>query len=217
MRSWSAFARHSCLIALLAAPAASQELDLRTLLGHFASSRGVEAEFREEKELPLLARPLVSEGVLYFVPHGRLARFTRTPEAASLLVDGARLRIEDSLGVEELDLGAHPEARQFVDQLLLLFNGDEKGLARSYETRFAVDDEGWSLVLTPRGLRMRQVIREISLRGNARKLEEMVVSGAEGERTRTTFGATRVDRPFREDEIAKLFPPVGSPVPLEAP
>ena len=119
--------RRACASALLAlallapsTPAGSasgdapEQRDLSTLLSHFAASRGVFAHFREEKSLPLLQEPLVSEGLLYYAPPGRMARFTTRPEHTSLLVVEDRLRIEDGLGVEEIDLGAHPEARRFI-------------------------------------------------------------------------------------------------------
>ncbi len=191
--------------------------DLATLMGHFAASRGVEAAFHEEKQLPLLVAPLTSEGVLYYAPPGRLARFTTTPEATSLLVDGDRLRIEDGLGVEEIDLASHGVARQFIDQLLLLFRGDLQALQRDYDAVFEASGDAWSLTLAPKGLRMRQVIREISLRGSNRQLDEMVVRGAAGEVTRTTYARIAVDRLFREDELAVLFPSEGSPRALPSP
>jgi len=191
------------------------EHDLSTLLGHFAASRGVEASFREEKSLPLLRQPLVSEGLLYYAPPGRLVRFTLRPEATSLLLVGDRLRMQDALGVEEIDLGAHPEARRFVDQLTLLFRGDRDALERSYDVRLEGNEDAWSLTLVPRGLAQRQLIREIRLRGRAAKLDEMVMTGTEGEVTRTTYERMRSDRPFREDELTALFPSQGAPVPLE--
>lgn len=191
--------------------------DLSTLLGYFAASRGVEASFREEKTLPLLREPLVSEGLLYYAPPDRMVRFTVRPEATSLLVVGDRLRMQDGLGVEEIDLGAHPEARRFIDQLLLLFRGDRDALERNYDVQLEGDDDAWSLTLAPRGLAPRQLIREIRLRGSAAKLDEMVVTGTEGEVTRTTYERVRTDRPFHEDELTALFPPEGAPAPLEPP
>lgn len=204
----------------LAVAAAAEDADtpgLETLMGHFAASRGVEAAFREEKRLPLLTAPLLSEGVLYYAPPGRLARLTTTPETTSLLVDGDRLRIEDGLGVEELDLASHREARQFIDQLMLLFRGDLAALERDYEASFEGEGEAWSLRLVPRSRSVRQLIREISLAGRGPRLDEMVVSGAEGEVTRTTYTRILVDRPFRAEELARIFPAAGSPAPLARP
>lgn len=188
--------------------------DLDTVLAHFAESRGVTASFREEKSLPLLAQPLVSEGVLYYAPPGRLARFTTSPESTSLLVVGDRLRIEDSLGVEEIDLAAHGAARQFVDQLLVLFQGDAQALHERYQADFSWEGGPWSLRLVPKSRRVRAVIEEISLSGRDRTLEEMVVTGGAGDVTRTTYRDVDTDRPFDEEELSRLFPAEGAPRPL---
>jgi len=201
--------------AALADPAPEVPTDLATMMRHFADSRGVEAAFREEKSLPLLSEPLVSEGVLYYAPPGRLARFTTAPESASLLVDGDRLRIEDGLGVEEIDLASHAGARQFVDQLLVLFRGDHEALQRDYAVELGAEAGGWSLLLAPKSRVMRVVIEEIALFGRGRILDEMVVRGAQGEVTRTTYSRIDADRPFSADELALLFPEDRSPRSLE--
>ena len=199
------------------APTPAETLDLETMMDYFAKSRGVEAEYREEKTLPLLAEPIVSEGVLYFVPPDRLARFTRSPERASTLIDGDRLRIEDSLGVEEIDLASQEVIRQFIDQLLLLFRGDLAELRRHYEVGFESAGESWTLTLTATGFRLRQVIQEISMRGTAGRLEQMQMKGREGELTTTAYGRVVTDRAFESEEVAALFPPEGSPVPISSP
>lgn len=195
-------------------PAPVRPLDLVTLMRHFAASRGVEADYREEKTLPLLVEPLVSEGTLYFAPPDRLARFTRAPEEASMLVKGDRLRIEDALGVEELDLAGEPTARQIVEQLLVLFRGDLAALEREYEVGFSSEGERWILTLAPRSLRVRQLIREIRMEGRAGALDEMILHGAEGEQTLTRYPRVVTDRVFSDAEQAQLFPDEGSPRPL---
>lgn len=207
------------LLALgLAAASGSQrpDPDFDAVMAHFARSRGVEAHFREEKSLPLLVDPLVSEGVLYYAPPGRLVRFTRSPEATSLLLDGDRLRIEDSLGVEELDLSAQPEARQFVDQLRVLFRGDADALRERYQIDFQWLGGPWSLRLVPKGRAMQAVIRDITLTGHERTLEQMVVRGAADEVTRSVYRDVDPDRAFAPEELALLFPADGAPRPLAA-
>jgi hypothetical protein len=188
-------------------------LDLDALMRRFAGSRGVEADFREEKSLPLLVAPIVSEGRIWFAPPDRMLRVTRAPEPGSLLVVGDRLRIEDGLGVEEIDLAGQPVARRFVDQLLLLFRGDRAGLEREYALAFEAKEEAWSLRLVSRSRRVRRLVREVTLRGRAGHLDEMVVAGAEGEVTRTTYSRVVTDRAFSADELATLFPTTGSPSP----
>ena len=198
-----------------ALPGFAEPLELAELMAKFAASRGVEAEFREEKQLPLLAEPLVSEGIFYFVPPDRMVRFTRTPEPASMLLDGNRLRIEDALGVEEIDLGGQPMAKQLVSQLLVLFRGDLGALEEDYRVEYATGEETWTLDLATRSLRLRAVVDGLSLVGRAGRLDEMRLRGANGETTRTRYSRVVTDRPFRDDELARLFPASGSPRPLD--
>jgi len=217
LRALLALAALAALLPAAGARAAGERPDLDALLAHFARSRGVEASFREEKTLPLLAEPLVSEGVLYYAPPGRMARFTTSPERTSLLLVGDRLRLEDSLGVDEIDLAERSEARRFVEQLLVLFRGDADALRRDYEASFEWRDGPWTLALVPRDRRVREIVREIALRGDGPRLDEMVVTGTEGEVTRTTYARVVTDRPFRDEEIARLFPEEGAPRPLRSP
>jgi hypothetical protein len=62
---------------------------------------------------------------------------------------------------------------------------------------------------------MRGLIEEIALSGRGRILDEMVVRGARGEVTRTTYSRIDADRPFSRDELALLFPADRSPRSLE--
>jgi outer membrane lipoprotein-sorting protein len=211
-RSVSAFAAALLCARVVGAQAGSDAApDLEAVMADFARSRGVEATFREEKSLPLLVSPLVSEGVLYYAPPQRMVRFTTEPEPTSLLVVGDRLRMQDSLGVEEIDLAAFGTARQFVDQLLVLFQGDLVALRERYELEFEWRDGAWALTLTPKSRRMRGVIQEIALSGRDRALEAMVVTGAAGDVTRTTYERVDTDRSFRDEELAALFPSEGAP------
>lgn len=191
-----------------------RERTLEALMANFAHSRGVEADFREEKVLPLLAEPLVSEGRFYFAPPDRLARFTETPGASSMLLDGNRLRIEDTLGTQEIDLGAEPTARQLVAQLLVLLSGDLPALERDYRVDFRGEAERWTLALVTRDLRARQVVSRIVMQGPWGRLDEMALHGAEGEVTRTRFERVVGDRVFEAAELARLFPAEGAPRPL---
>jgi outer membrane lipoprotein-sorting protein len=193
----------------------AETLELAELMAKFAASRGVEAEFREEKILPLLTEPLVAEGVFYFAPPDRMVRFTRTPEPASMLLDGNRLRIEDSLGVEEIDLGAEPTAKQLVSQLLVLLRGDLAALERDYRVSYSGTPAHWTLDLATKSLRVRPVLEGLLLEGQAGRLDEMVLRGANGETTRTRYMRVVTDRAFGKDELSRLFPAAGSPRALD--
>ena len=63
-------------------PSAPAALTLPELMRRMATTAGVAAAFREEKQLALLSAPLTSRGRLYFVPPDRLARFTSSPDVS---------------------------------------------------------------------------------------------------------------------------------------
>jgi len=183
------------------------ELNLDSLMANLSRSHGVIAGFREQKEIALLVSPLQSEGVLYFAPPGRLARFTLQPSFASLVIDGDTLRYRDGERGEEFDLSGNPMARTFVDNFIVLFNGDVAKLRELYETEFEAADRAWSLTLRPRSQRMRAAIESVVLTGDLDSggIRRMEMRSTDGDRTTTDLQPVDTDRRFSEAELERLF------------
>jgi len=194
-----------------AAPAPPEgTLTLETLMARMAATSGVRARFRERKEVALLSRPLESEGVLFFVPPRRLARFTTAPTEQAFVIDGERLSFHDAAGGDRVDLSRNAVARTVVENFVVLFGGDLAALRARYETQFAADGPRWRLGLVPRDARVRAVLSRVDLAGEGPKLLEMAVSEAEGDRTVTTFPEVAVDVRFDAATLARAFPQDGS-------
>lgn len=179
-------------------------------MARMAATSGVRARFEERKEVALLSRPLESEGVLYFVPPRRLARFTTKPVAQAFVIDGPMLSFHDETGGDRVDLSRNEVARTVVENFVVLFGGDLPALRARYETRFEAEGARWRLGLVPRDARVRAVVARVELRGDGPKLAEMIVSEATGDRTVTTFPEVAVDVRFDDADIARLFPADGS-------
>jgi hypothetical protein len=196
-------------VALAAASSAQPDPDgdltLETLMERMASTPGVVAEFRETREVGLLDAPLSVEGTIYFVPPDRMVRRTHHPGVSVLVLDGERMRFRDEAGGDDFDLAASPEARHFVDNFIVLFNGDLEGLRERYRVEFEAAGARWKLALAPRRSPVRDFIDSILLRGVGRSLQEMVMVETDGDRTTTVFVETDVDHPFSRDELQKLF------------
>ena len=178
-------------------------LTLPELMRRMAASPGVEARFREIRELELLAAPLESRGRLYFVPPDRLARFTTEPAPSALIVDGERLVYRE--GDEDYDLSRNPAARAFAENLMALFRGDLERLESLYRTAFRADGTRWRLVLSPRSSPMDRVIASLTLRGDDTGLEQVVLLDTDGNRTTTIFEDAHPERRFTPDELDRLF------------
>jgi hypothetical protein len=210
MRSSAVFWLSAAL--LVAAPAQGEAVfDLDTLLARMASTRGVEARFREERFVALLVDPLVSRGTLYFVPPDRMARFTTEPAPASLVVEGESLRFREGAEGPELDLSASPVAHAFVENFMAVFSGDRARLEKLYyieldgEFDLAGGLDGWQLALTPRRAPLSRFLEVVLLRGDAGGMREMEIRDADGDRTLTRFEFVDHDRSFSEAELGRLF------------
>jgi outer membrane lipoprotein-sorting protein len=179
-------------------------LSLVELMDGMASTSGVIANFREQKRIALLEEPLESSGTLYFVPPDRFARFTSRPEASLLVIDGAKLRFEHGGGAK-FDLSGSPMARVFVDNFIVLFNGDLPRLQDLYHTEFSAEGETWTLILEPRGSPLRGIVKQIALRGNRRGILEIAMQDSDGDRTTTAFDAVETDVRFTDEQLEDLF------------
>jgi hypothetical protein len=178
---------------------------LASLLAGFAAMPGLSARFHEEKRLPLLVEPLVTEGTLLFSPPDRLLRRVETPVRSSLLLAGDELVIDDGRSERSLALDTYPMVRAFVDSFRLLLAGDLPGLTRLYDVAFEPGAEGWSLALAPRAAPLKDAIREIAVRGKGQQLLELTVRDLRGGETRTRFSQIDPARRFSPEERASLF------------
>ncbi len=178
---------------------------LGEILARMASTPGVEAAFEERKELALLAAPLETRGVIYFVPPDRFARFTTMPARSALVVSGDEVHLREGRDAQEIDLTGNRMANVFVENFVSLWSGDRERLERLYATEFHGTREAWELRLVPRRAPLANVIARITLRGDLEAMRELVVDERDGDRTATRFGATDSERQFTPDELERIF------------
>jgi outer membrane lipoprotein-sorting protein len=215
MRSSAACWVSALLLLLGGASRAGEDAEpgLAALLERMAATRGVEAHYRETRELSLLSVPLESRGSLYFVPPDRMARFQTEPAFSALVVDGDTVRFREAER-EEIDLSGSPVARAFVENFLVLWSGDRERLERLYRPRLEGSDSAWTLELVPRNERLARYLAGVALAGGAGGLQRMLVRDADGDRTTTWFERVELDRAFDEAELERLFT---ARLPLPAP
>ena len=204
LRRAAALAALALLARGAAAAGSSAPATLEGLMDGMARTRGVLAEFREEKQLALLSAPIVSRGVLYFIPPDRMVRKTSEPAASTLVVDGPRVSFRDAAGTP-IDLSAEPSAREFVDNFTLIFRGDLAALRAKYEVRFESQPPRWRLVLQPRDALLQRFVRSLTLSGEGEAMREMVLEERDGDRTSTRFERVDADHAYSAAEIAALF------------
>jgi len=180
---------------------------LEALMAGMAETTGVEARFLERKEIALLSEPIETRGTLVFLPPDRLVRITTEPSRSRLVIAGDRFSFRDAAGGEAVDLSANPLAREFVDNFIVLFNGDLARLRERYEPELRSDGASWTLVLRPRHRPLSDLIERITLEGAGRRLRGMEMLERDGDRTTTRFEEVAVDRRFTPEEIERWFAP----------
>jgi len=186
--------------------------EMAEILKRMASTSGVEAVFDERKELALLAAPLETRGVIYFVPPDRFARFTSSPGFSALVVTGDTVHLREGPDAKEIDLSGNGVSRVFVENFVALWSGDRSRLERFYVPEFRGTRDAWELRLVPRRAPLADVISAITLRGDRDAMQELLVEERDGDRTTTRLSATRSDRVFTPAELERIF---GAGAPLE--
>ncbi|MCY1062625.1 outer membrane lipoprotein carrier protein LolA [Nannocystis sp. SCPEA4] len=183
-------------------------LTLEQLLGRFAGMSGLQAAFREEKRMALLAAPLVNEGTIYFVPNGkksRLARHTAKPARSVVVIDGSALRMADDAGREEIALDKSPAVRLFVDSFVRIFAGDGEALATMYAMELKSEGQRWTLKLKPKLAPLDKLIERVEIAGEGIVIATMRVVEIGGDEAVTTFSAVDPQRKFTAEEQTTLF------------
>lgn len=181
------------------------EPTLEAFMQGMARTSGIVARFREVKHLGLLSDPLEVRGTLTFVPPDRLARLTTEPSPSRMVIDGDRFAFQDEAGGEVVDLAANPMVRQFVDNFIVLFNGDLASLRERYEPDFRTEQARWTLALRPRRRPVKDLLERITLEGEGRTLARMEILETDGDRTTTFFDDVEIDRRFGAEELARIF------------
>lgn len=179
---------------------------LDRLLRGFAAMSGLSARFVEEKQIALLARPVRSEGVLYFAPPGRLIRRVTAPSVSAALIEGDTLTFVADGRREQIPLGSNEVVGGFVASFQYVLAGDRAALERIFELHFeALGGQRWRLRLRPRTDALRHFLSEMELVGEGPVVETMVMREASGDVTTTTFHDVDTQRRFSAREQRELF------------
>ena len=183
----------------------SQLWSIETLLESFKQMPGLEAHFREEKTIAILAVPIVSEGTLHFAPPARMARHTIAPDESSLLLDGRTLSFGDGSTQEQIDLEANPVVREYVNSFLQILEGDSETLERIWSLKLMGRVEEWEMILQPKSESIRKTILEMVLRGHGITIEWMKIVESTGDESVTTFTDVNPKRRYSPIEIERIF------------
>ncbi|MGE0312900.1 MAG: LolA-related protein [Lautropia sp.] len=157
---------------------------LAAILASVARTPLVAAPFHASKASGLLSTPVESRGTLSVDPNGRIEKHTRTPLDERVTITDEAVRIERAGSpAEELRVADDPSLAAYARGLRAVFAGDPTPLREHFDIAVRGDVADWTLVLTPKRLKVQAAVQRI------------VASGANGliQRIETTDGAGDVE------------------------
>lgn len=189
----------------------AQTAAMERLLNALHELPGIEAQFKEEKHLQLLALPLESEGVLYFHKDGYLLRTIEKPTASSIRITPKTVTIEEGGKTQRIDLSSHQEIGHMVQSFLWILAGDVTALRAHFRLAFECEDptqktpEQWTLTLHPTHEKVRKLLQKIVVRGSGVTVRELRIEEQGGDVTHTQILRVNTQRSFSKEESRALF------------
>ena len=204
MRVWRALLLVFALLSALALPAHAKDGDgVRARLAKPAVLRG---QFEQQKQLQGFRNPLKSSGDFLLLRDRGIAWNTRLPFASSTRLTRRKLlaTMPDGSTQVLVDASSSPAMAAVNALLMALVAGDLDALARRFTLKEAVrPDGGWSLILQPRDVALKQAFTRIVLDGD-RYVRGVEIVEPAGDTTRIRFNGLREAPPATRQEAAQL-------------
>ena len=204
--------RQLLAVLLTASALNAQELspkEVEALLARLSESRGgaaMQANFREERRLALMNKPVIETGTISFLPPDK---FRRQVDGGSLTVcDGDTLWLfYPQFGeAEKYTLSSNRPLRESVAAMTSGFG--LQNLSKNYNVRAWKTPDGYRAKLTPKTSSLRKAVAEIQVDiSNELSAKRLEIVGSEGDRTFITFSNER--RVNLSPENFRFQPPEG--------
>jgi hypothetical protein len=136
-----------------------------------------EGRFRQEKNLKVLKKPLISTGTFIYHRSRGVIWQTLTPVSSVLLVNQTRLMTTQ--GEQAL-----PPA--FGRVFTAMFGGDVQAMKEGFDISGTNDKTAWKLQLKPKDALLQKIIVDMQLTGG-KELQRIDIKEANGNFTRITF------------------------------
>lgn len=203
---------------LVVAPAASAQSKTKstfqTVIDNIAAQQKklntIEADFRQEKQLALLAKPEISTGTFAFTKPNNVIWNYATPKPVVMLISGGML----TTYYPQLKKAERMEVRRFEDRIFKYMgaaSGAIADLEKYFNIRF-VEAKGagsYTLELTPKTKMVARRVKKITIWIDRQTYltNKFEYVEADGDLTRYTFTNVRVNRALPASRFTLNLPP----------
>jgi hypothetical protein len=181
---FAAFVAVTGVLGVMASPTARAEpitvMRIERLLRD--APRGT-VRFRESRQSPWLAAPVVSSGTLRS-DATMLEKVIEQPRRETWQILSDRMqRVAPDGSVAPLLFSDAPAVAALAIALRRLMAGELTALESDFRLSPAGDDRSWTLQLTPREARVARILRTLEVQGSGRFLQAVVILETQGDRT----------------------------------
>lgn len=150
-----------------AAPTASQDWTLQTLMSGLSQTRNGEARFVETKTLGSLKEPLVTSGVLRYRHPDSMEKEIEKPRAERFVIAGDSMETwRGGKRTRQVSLAGYPALRNFVTSFIATVGGDLATLQKFYRLTLSGNQRAWTLIMIPTDPELKRVTSLIEVRGS---------------------------------------------------
>lgn len=183
--------------------AMTQPEQLQLITDRLSSSTRVRSNFRQNKTMQVLRRPLISKGVMIYDKEHGLYWHIISPFASTLIVKSDRILQRN--GDQDLIIKTedNPQALGFSQLFFHLLAGDFSKLEQHFNIELTQSKaDSWKLDLHPIKPELSQLLTLITLQGAA-DVESMTLVDASGDHTQIEFLQRRIGGlPLSDEELA---------------
>ena len=183
------------VLCLAPAGAAAQDFTFDDLMALLSEHPRFTADFTEQRSSFLLSRPLELTGRIRFDADKSLEKIVESPFEEHITIDNDAVVIKrvNSQGkaattqTTRYDLSNYPFLAKAVQGVSNVFGGDKQLLEELYDRELSGTEANWELELTPKGEKLAEFIRAITIRGSGGIIDYIHSLEADGDESRLTL------------------------------
>ncbi|MBT5551224.1 MAG: outer membrane lipoprotein carrier protein LolA [Nitrospina sp.] len=163
-------------------------LDLPELMVSLAGKKERSAQFKEEKFLKILNKPLRSEGILRFRAPDYLEKITTKPKKERLVLKSEFVTISDQQDKSQtFSLDDYPPLKELLNGIRFILLGNLDALTEYYDLDLKGNCNQWSLILIPISASALEIMDRFIILGREENIQKITWVESNGDFTIMTI------------------------------
>ena len=127
------------------------------------STNSVESDFTQNKNLSILAKPIISKGKFWYKKEKKVRWEYTSPYLYLVIINDTKLFIKDKNNKEQYDTQSNKMFQQLNDFLIGCINGDILNNTKDFDLTFKENETMYFVTLIPKAQQMKKMLSEIHI------------------------------------------------------